>query len=89
MSLLVVGVNHTTASAALRELVAFDEATYADAYRQLLCEPDVTEVLIVSTCNRCEVYLDIKDASGVKERVSSVLSSVHGLSPGQRRELHL
>ena len=49
MSLLVVGVNHTTASAALRELVAFDEATYADAYRQLLCEPDVTEVLIVST----------------------------------------
>lgn len=88
MSLLVVGVNHTTASAALRELVAFDEATYADAYRQLLCEPDVTEVLIVSTCNRCEVYLDIKDASGVKERVSSVLSSVHGLSPGQRRELH-
>ncbi|MDO4850664.1 MAG: glutamyl-tRNA reductase [Actinomycetota bacterium] len=88
MSLLVVGVNHTTASAALRELVAFDEATYADAYRQLLAEPDVTEVLVVSTCNRCEVYLDIKDASGVKERVSSVLSSVHGLLPGQRRELH-
>lgn len=88
MSLLVVGINHTTASAGLRELVAFDGATFDDAYRQLLSEADITEALLLSTCNRCEVYLDVKDAGDVRDRVAAVLSSVHHLSPGQRRELY-
>ena len=57
MSLLLVGINHTTASIGLREKVAFPPEIIAAALRDLSARPAVEEVVIVSTCNRTEVYL--------------------------------
>ncbi|MCY4265814.1 MAG: glutamyl-tRNA reductase [Gammaproteobacteria bacterium] len=59
MSLLLVGINHTTASIALREKVAFPPDMVADALRSLAGLHLVEEAVIVSTCNRTEVYLSV------------------------------
>lgn len=63
MSLLLVGINHTTASIALREKVAFPPEIIADALRDLFQQSEVEESVIVSTCNRTEIYLAVNDSA--------------------------
>ncbi|MFT4887282.1 MAG: glutamyl-tRNA reductase [Pseudohongiellaceae bacterium] len=61
MALVLVGINHTTASIALREKVAFSPENLAVALRQICELGPVNEAVIVSTCNRTEIYLDFSD----------------------------
>jgi glutamyl-tRNA reductase len=56
MAFNVLGLNHKTAPLALREKVAFNEDRLAAALRTLKQENGVAEVVILSTCNRTEVY---------------------------------
>ena len=56
MSLVVVGINHRTAPIEVRERVVFEPARVPDALRELATLPSVDEALIVSTCNRTEIY---------------------------------
>lgn len=58
MALLLVGINHTTASIDLREKVAFPPAIISEALSDLMALPAVAEAVIVSTCNRTEIYVD-------------------------------
>ncbi len=58
MALVLVGINHNTASIDLREKVAFPPEIVADALAQVYAMSAIHEVVIVSTCNRTEVYLD-------------------------------
>ena len=59
MALLLVGINHTTASIDLREKVAFPPAIISKALSDLTAQPAVAEAVIVSTCNRTEIYVDL------------------------------
>ena len=59
MALVLAGINHTTANVALREKVAFPPEIVADAIRDLNALPNIDEVVIVSTCNRTELYLSL------------------------------
>ncbi|WP_413702113.1 glutamyl-tRNA reductase [Psychromonas sp. KJ10-10] len=63
MSLFALGINHQTASVALREKVAFSPESLFDAYQQLLAQPHVLEAVIVSTCNRTEIYCSVENES--------------------------
>jgi glutamyl-tRNA reductase len=56
MAVNILGINHKTAPVALREKVAFSEDRLAAALRTLREELGVAEALILSTCNRTEVY---------------------------------
>src|ERR1700676_2732564 len=56
MALNILGINHKTAPVALREKVAFSEDRLAAALRTLRQENGIAEVVILSTCNRTEVY---------------------------------
>ncbi|HVN42307.1 MAG TPA: glutamyl-tRNA reductase [Steroidobacteraceae bacterium] len=56
MSLVVVGINHRTAPVEVRERVVFEPARVPDALRELRSLPEIQESLIVSTCNRTELY---------------------------------
>lgn len=58
MALVLVGINHNTANIELREKVAFPPEIVASALREIQALPRIEEVVIVSTCNRTEVYLD-------------------------------
>ena len=58
MALVLVGINHTTANIALREKVAFPPETLGEALGQVRGLSGIDEVVIVSTCNRTEVYMN-------------------------------
>lgn len=53
---IVVGVNHRTAPVDLREKLSFVEAELPKAMRALQQQKSILENIIISTCNRTEVY---------------------------------
>ncbi|PHZ59198.1 glutamyl-tRNA reductase [Photobacterium leiognathi] len=62
MTLLALGINHKTASVDLREKVAFSPEKLTLALQQLKNHPEVLSGVIVSTCNRTEVYCEISQS---------------------------
>ncbi|MDF3030382.1 MAG: glutamyl-tRNA reductase [Moraxellaceae bacterium] len=56
MGFLALGINHKTASLDLREKVAFTPEALDEALRTALREAGVSEIAILSTCNRTEFY---------------------------------
>ena len=55
MELLIVGINHQTAQVSLREKVAFSPDQLGSALKDLLAHGDLSELAILSTCNRTEL----------------------------------
>ncbi len=56
MSLFVVGVSHHSAPLEVREKLAFAQDRQGSALADLARQPGVAEAVLVSTCNRTEVY---------------------------------
>ncbi|TDM15680.1 glutamyl-tRNA reductase [Macrococcus bovicus] len=56
MHIVVVSVNHRTADVSLREQLTFSEMNIEQAHSALINQKSVLEGVIVSTCNRTEVY---------------------------------
>ncbi|MEM9533718.1 MAG: glutamyl-tRNA reductase [Pseudomonadota bacterium] len=81
MSLITVGINHTTAPVALREVVAFTPDSTPEALRALLNRQEVEEAAILSTCNRTEVYCTVP--SGDAMIPAQWLHQVHQLEAGR------
>jgi glutamyl-tRNA reductase len=75
MAFNILGLNHKTAPVALREKVAFGEERLVAALRALRQAQGVSEVVILSTCNRTEVYWS-GSASG--SELSQWLERHHG-----------
>jgi glutamyl-tRNA reductase len=75
MAFNILGINHKTAPVALREKVAFSEDRLVAALRALCQEQGVSEAVILSTCNRTEVYWS-GPASGAQ--LSQWLERHHG-----------
>ena len=63
MTLFILGLSHKTAPIEVREKVAFDLAQLPSALGALQACPGVSESLILSTCNRTELYCDIDTAA--------------------------
>src|SRR5581483_10005348 len=59
MALIALGLNHQTAPLELREKVAFAPAATPSALSDLARQPGVNEAMILSTCNRTELYVDV------------------------------
>ncbi|MEM7564299.1 MAG: glutamyl-tRNA reductase [Pseudomonadota bacterium] len=78
MALLSLGINHSTAPVDIREKVAFAPEQMTQALHQLLDIPAVNESVIVSTCNRTEIYCDTSADSS--EVIRHWLSAYHGLN---------
>jgi len=56
MPLLITGISHHTATLEIREKIAITRLDYAERVKELLEYDGIEEVVIVSTCNRTEVY---------------------------------
>ncbi|OBT15998.1 glutamyl-tRNA reductase [Vibrio sp. UCD-FRSSP16_10] len=65
MPLLTIGINHNTASVDLREKVAFSPDKLNDAFQQLHSMPTVKGSVILSTCNRTELYVDTENSNDI------------------------
>ncbi|HKM26473.1 MAG TPA: glutamyl-tRNA reductase [Thiopseudomonas sp.] len=62
MAFIALGINHKTASVAVRERVAFSPEQLVEALRQLCRVVGSREAAILSTCNRSELYLEVEHA---------------------------
>ena len=82
MALLVVGLNHKTAPVAVRERLAFADQTLAEPLARWH-DPAVEEVVILSTCNRVECYLQGPDAAAGVRCCIDFLAASHGLPKAQ------
>jgi glutamyl-tRNA reductase len=67
MPLHVVGLNHQSASLEVREKLAFPPERQGDALADLAAQPGVAEAVLVSTCNRTEVYLRAEEAGSARD----------------------
>ncbi len=56
MSFIVLGLSHKTAPLSVREKLVFDDVLMTDALRGLKSSPGISESMILSTCNRTELY---------------------------------
>jgi glutamyl-tRNA reductase len=56
MHVIVVGINHKTAPVEIRERLTFDPSQLGDAMVQLQGKKSILENVILSTCNRTEIY---------------------------------
>ena len=86
MSLLAVGVSHQTAPVALLEQFAMGADDRVKALHELVESDHVSEVLVLATCNRVEVFAEVEKFHGGVADVSRVLArqagaTVEELSP--------
>jgi len=81
MKIVVVGLNHKTAHIDIRERLAFDSEQTLRALRELknrFCE---AEFVLLSTCNRVELYCASKRMGGVMAReIAKFLSEFHNVA---------
>ncbi len=66
MPLHVLGLNHVSAPLEVREKVAFPADRQAEALADLAAQPGVAEAVLVSTCNRTEIYVRADDAAAAR-----------------------
>jgi glutamyl-tRNA reductase len=83
MAFLALGINHKTASVAVRERVAFSPERLVAALQQLCAHTTSREAAILSTCNRSELYLE-QDGLDV-DQVLTWLAAYHGLDISELR----
>ena len=79
MTLIALGLNHQTAPVSLRERVAFDRETVPPALQALREVEGVEEIAILSTCNRIELYANVRE--GREAAIIDWLHAHHGLTP--------
>lgn len=77
MNILVIGLNHKTADIEVREKVAFDGTKLGEAAEILKNSPEVKENVILSTCNRVEIYAVVRDIASGAGHIKKILSDYH------------
>jgi len=71
--LCVIGLSHRTASVELRERATIPGTELPSTLARLHAVPGVHEVMVLSTCNRVELYAAVADESAVPERLRAAL----------------
>ena len=84
--LLALGISHKTAPVALRERLAFTEQEARDFAIQATATAEVHEAVVISTCNRTEVYLVVGDPVRAESEVLGLLASHASIRPTELAE---
>src|SRR5258706_3789478 len=85
--LSVLGLSHRTAPIEVRERVAFADDAIAPALRQIVALPGVGEAMIVSTCNRVELYAGV-DGTDALDGARRFLVEARQLPPSLHAHLY-
>lgn len=80
MQLIQVGLNHKTASIEIRERLSFLERELFQALSLLKKEREIKEVVILSTCNRMEIYAVVEEERDGLSKIINFLSLYHQLT---------
>lgn len=77
MNIIVIGLSHKTATVEIREKVAFSPNLIEKPLHDLIALDDIIEGVIVSTCNRVEIYATTRDIAGGISRVKRFMADHH------------
>jgi glutamyl-tRNA reductase len=80
VSVLLFGVSHRSAPVSVLEQLSTDESDQAKIVDQVLQSPLVTEAMVLSTCNRVEVYAVVEAFHGGLSIIGQLLSEHSGMS---------
>jgi len=89
MNIVAVGLSHRTAPVELRERFAVTEARLPEALAQLKRWPGIREGIILSTCNRVELYAVVQDTAMGLESLSEYLVTLAAAVGSGPLEPHL
>lgn len=81
MSIVVLGLSHRSAPIALLEAASLNADQAREAAAAVQRAENVTETVVVATCNRIEVYAAALTFHGAVADISAALASVTGLAP--------
>src|SRR5262245_55609325 len=84
MHLLLVGISHRTAPVDLRERVDFGARGLESALSALASRPaqaTLSEAIVVSTCNRAEIYAACEDPAAARSDLAAFISDFNAVSP--------
>ena len=79
MHLVLVGISHRTAPVDLRERVDFQARGVGDALRALAGRGSAREAVVVSTCNRAEMYVACDEAAATRQDLVRFVSDFNGV----------
>jgi glutamyl-tRNA reductase len=87
MSILVVSVSHKSTSVSHLGQLALDTPAAAKLAEHLVDSEHIDEAVVLSTCNRTEVYASVSRFHGALDDATQALADVAGLRPGELRSL--
>jgi glutamyl-tRNA reductase len=82
VSVLLFGVSHRSAPVSVLEQLSTDESEQAKIVDRVMQSPLVTEAMVLSTCNRVEVYAVVDAFHGGLSAIGQVLAEQSGMSLG-------
>ena len=80
MNIVIVGLSHKTAPVEIREKVAFPATAMEAPLQQILGLPSISEAVIVSTCNRVELYAISRQPDAAVVELKQFLADFHKLN---------
>jgi len=89
MNIIAVGLNHRTAPVELRERFAVSDSRLPEALARLKRWPGIDEGVILSTCNRVELYAVVKETAHGVESLRDYLVTLASDITWERLEPHL
>ncbi len=81
MSVVVIGLNHRSTPLDLLERMTIADAALPKALHDLVSRTDVTEAVVLSTCNRTEVYAVAERFHGAYQDIRDFLAELAFLAP--------
>jgi glutamyl-tRNA reductase len=79
MHFFLLGLSHKTAPVDLRERLDFTSRDLGAAVEALATRPSAAESVVLSTCNRSEIYVASSDPERAREEITGFLSEYHGV----------
>jgi glutamyl-tRNA reductase len=81
LRVVVVGISHNTAPVEIRERFTFSEDETGIAVAELSSMEGIEECMVLSTCNRTEIYTASENAESCIDSIKRYLSDSSGISP--------
>ncbi|MBU1086418.1 MAG: glutamyl-tRNA reductase [Candidatus Omnitrophica bacterium] len=80
MNIKIIGFNHKTAPIGIREKLSFPKVCLTEALSLLKKNSDIQEGVILSTCNRIEIYALARDDKKINGAISGFLENFHNIN---------
>jgi glutamyl-tRNA reductase len=80
VSVVVVGLNHRTVPLDVLERMTVNDARLPKALHDLCTRPNLSEAVVLSTCNRTEIYAVAERYHGAIDDIRSFLTDLSGLN---------